>query len=64
MFLLCMNYTFMDKIEPIAISETKELTTEYIKKKMEGAQYNGMGVYKIIELPVLKTSEDVDKLLE
>lgn len=64
MFLLAMKYTYSDKLEPIAICKTEKLAKEYITKKMEGFVYSGIGNYTIIELPVVKTSEDVDKLLE
>lgn len=53
MYLVYMRY--LNNISPptfLVLTETREEAVHWIELKMEGKQYNGLGVYDIKEIPI------------
>ena len=54
MRLVYLQWIFGNQIEPCAVAESEIKAREYIEEQMKGKQYNGLGVYKIKELPLIR----------
>lgn len=57
MWLVYLQWIFGNQIEPCVITESEETAKGYIEKQMKGREYNGLGVYKIKELPLIGKTE-------
>lgn len=55
MWLVYIQWIYGNQIEPCAVAETEEKARAYIKEEMKGKQYSGLGVYKIKEIPLIKS---------
>lgn len=54
MWLVYLQWIFGDQIEPCAIAESESDAKRYIELQMHEKQYNGLGIYKIKELPLIQ----------
>lgn len=50
MFIVYMQYVHSSEKDLCVVTKNREDAEQYIKKKMEGYVYNGLGVYKIDEI--------------
>ena len=50
MFIVYMQYVYNNQKDLCVVTKNREDAEQYIKKKMEGYVYSGLGVYKIDEI--------------
>lgn len=52
-YLVGTEWIATDIFEPHKAFTNKEKARQYIKDEMEGKKYNGLGFYKIMEVPLI-----------
>lgn len=52
MFVVYMHWVTTNQKDLCVVTKTRDKALEWIKNKMDGKRYSGLGVYAVVELEV------------